>query len=69
MKKEDIVQSQVVEYILNRQQKKTKYDIGQYIARCLGLGIIVFASDTLLWLPFAASILLVGEVIGISRDL
>jgi len=38
MKKEDKVQSEVVEYILEQKVRKYQYTVAQYFLRFIGLG-------------------------------
>ena len=69
MKKEDKVQSEVVEYILEQKVKKYQYTVAQYFLRFIGLGTLVFSNDPAQMLPIAAVILMFAEAAGASRDL
>jgi hypothetical protein len=69
MKKEDKVQSEVVEYILEQKVKKYQYTVAQYFLRFVGLGSLVFANDPVQMLPIAALLLMFGEAAGAARDL
>ena len=69
MKKEDKVQSEVVEYILEQKVKKYQYTVAQYFLRFIGLGTLVFADDPVKMLPIAAVILMFAEAAGATRDL
>lgn len=69
MNKEDKVQSEVVEYILEQKVRKYQYTVAQYFLRFIGLGSLAFASDPVQMLPIAAVILMFGEAAGATRDL
>lgn len=69
MKKEDKIQSEVVEYILEQKVKKYQYTVAQYFLRFIGLGTLVFSSDPVQMLPIAAVILMFAEAAGATRDL
>jgi len=69
MKKEDKVQSEVVEYILEQKVKKYQYTVAQYFLRFIGLGTLVFSNDPVKMLPIAAVILMFAEAAGATRDL
>ena len=69
MKKEDKVQSEVVEYIIQQKVKKYQFTVAQYFLRFIGLGTLVFSNDPVKMLPIAAVILMFAEAAGASRDL
>ena len=65
----DKVQKEVVDYIMKRSERNYQYTIAQLMVRFFGLGLLVFGSAPVGYLPFAALILMVGEGIGAARDL
>ena len=54
---------------MKKSERNYQYTIAQLMVRFFGLGLLVFGSDPVGYLPFAALILMVGEGIGAARDL
>jgi len=69
MKKEDKVQAEVVDYIIQKKTKKLQYRIVQMGGRFFALGILMISSDPTAMLGLCASILFASECIGVLRDL
>lgn len=69
MKKEDKVQAEVVDYIIQKKTKKLQYRIVQLAGRFFAFGILMMASNPVEWLGACAGILFASECIGVLREL
>ena len=69
MNKEQKVQAEVVDYIIQKKTKKLQYRIVQMSGRFLALGILMMSNDPAAMLGVCASILFASECVGVLRDL